>query len=232
MPLCFDLDGTLGLFGGGFLLLREALGEVWGEQPDEAELGRCQGSTDWEIVDQMYRARHGAPIPDADYAAYDRACLARFEATFHPEGRAHTAFQGLITGMARLVDLGHRVWLVSGNTPSVLAFKARVLGVDPRIPRLGSLPGLDRADLIRRALQGCPGPHLYVGDRPHDRLAAERAGVPFLGVGSLVPGNHPILDPGAEAEHLVRAVATMLNPGLAPGFPPVPGPCAPPPGRP
>jgi len=212
MPLCFDLDGTLGLFGGGYLLLREALGDIWGEQPSAAELARCSGSTDWEIVDQLHALRFGGPIPDPVYAAYDQACLARFRATFHPEGRRHTAFEGIIAGMARLADAGHRVWLVSGNAPSVLDFKAEVLGVDPRIPRLGSLPRLDRAALIRRALRGCPGPHLYVGDRPHDRLAAQIAGVPFLGVGALVPGDHPILDSGAEAEHLVQAVLSILAP--------------------
>ena len=211
MPLCFDLDGTLGQFGGGYLLLREALGELWNELPSAADLALCQGSTDWEIVDQLHRMRFGAAIPDAAYADYDRACLARFAATFHPEWRRHTAFAGIIAGMARLAQAGHRVWLVSGNTPSVLDFKARVLGVDPAIPRLGSLPRLDRAGLIRKALEGCPGPHLYVGDRPHDRLAAASAGVPFLGVGPLVPGDHPILDAGAEAEHLVRAVTAILN---------------------
>ena len=211
MPLCFDLDGTLGLFGGGYLLLREALGDIWGERPSEAELAQCHGSTDWEIVDQLHAMRFGGPIPEPVYAAYDRACLARFSATFHPEGRPHTAFAGIIAGLNRLAGT-HRVWLVSGNTPSVLDFKAGLLGVDPRIPRLGSLLGLDRAGLIRKALQGCSGPHLYVGDRPHDRLAAESAGVPFLGVGSLVPGDHPILDPAAEAEHLVRAVELAISP--------------------
>jgi phosphoglycolate phosphatase-like HAD superfamily hydrolase len=211
MPLCFDLDGTLGQFGGGYLLLRQALAELWGEQPTAADLARCQGSTDWEIVDQLHRMRFGTGLGEAEYAAYDRACLAQFAATFHPEGRRHTAFEGIIAGMALLADAGHRVWLVSGNTPSVLDFKARVLGVDARIPRLGSLPRLDRAGLIRKALEGCPGPHLYVGDRPHDRLAAEAAGVPFLGVGPLVPGDHPILDSGAEAGHLVRAVGALLS---------------------
>jgi phosphoglycolate phosphatase-like HAD superfamily hydrolase len=211
MPLCFDLDGTLGLFGGGYPLLLAALADVWGRQPTPAELALCSGSTDWEIVDQLHAMAFGGPVPEPVYAAYDRACLARFKATFHPEGRQHTAFPGIIQGMARLADCGHRVWLVSGNTPSVLDFKAEVLGVDPRIPRLGSLPHLDRAGLIRKALEGCPGPHLYVGDRPHDRLAAERAGVPFLGIGKLVPGDHPILDSGAEAEHLVRAVEAILN---------------------
>jgi len=215
MPLCFDLDGTLGLFGGGFLLLREALGDVWGEPPSAAELAGCLGSTDWEIVDQLHRQRFGAAIPEAGYRAYDRACLARFEAAFHPGGRRHTVFDGLVAGMNRLADQGRRVWLVSGNTPSVLDFKARMLGVSPGIPRLGSLPGMDRADLIRRALQGCPGPHLYVGDRPHDRLAAERAGVPFLGVGDLVPGDHPVLPSGAEAERLVRTVAELTSAGSA-----------------
>jgi phosphoglycolate phosphatase-like HAD superfamily hydrolase len=210
MPLCFDLDGTLGQFGGGYLLLREALAELWGELPTAEELAKCHGSTDWEFVDQLHRMRFGDPILESDYAAYDRACVARFKATFHPEGRQHTAFQGIIAGMARLADAGHRVWLVSGNAPSVLDFKAQVLGVDPRIPRLGSLPRLDRAGLIRKALEGGPGPHLYVGDRPHDRLAAAAAGVPFLGVGALVPGDHPILDTGAEAEHLLRAVQAIL----------------------
>jgi phosphoglycolate phosphatase-like HAD superfamily hydrolase len=211
MPLCFDLDGTLGLFGGGFLILREALGDLWGEPPTAAELALCHGSTDWEIVDQLHAMRFGGPIPDPAYAAYDQACAARFKATFHPEGRLHTAFAGIIAGMARLADAGHRVWLVSGNTPSVLTFKADTLGVDPRIPRLGSLPRLDRTGLIRKALQDSPGPHLYVGDRPHDQLAAASAGVPFLGVGRLVPGAHPILDQDAEAEHLVAAVLAILS---------------------
>jgi len=211
MPLCFDLDGTLGLFGGGYLLLREALGDLWGEPPSAADLALCHGSTDWEIVDQLHGLRFGRPIPEPAYAAYDRACLARFAATFHPLGRRHTAFEGIIEGMNRLAE-SHRVWLVSGNTPSVLDFKAGLLGVAPGIPRLGSLPHLDRAGLIRRALLDCPGPHLYVGDRPHDRLAAEQAGVPFLGVGGLVPGDHPILDSAAEAEHLVRAVEALLTP--------------------
>jgi phosphoglycolate phosphatase-like HAD superfamily hydrolase len=211
MPLCFDLDGTLGVFGGGYLLLRQALGDIWGEPPGEAELSACHGSTDWEIVDQLHAMRFGVPMPEADYRRYDQACLARFAATFHPQGRQHTVFAGLIAGMARLLDQGHKVWLVSGNAPSVLAFKARTLGVDPRIPLLGSLPGLDRAGLIRKALEGCAGPHLYVGDRPHDRLAAASAGVPFIGVGALVPGDHPILDADAEAEHLVRTVGAILG---------------------
>ena len=118
---------------------------------------------------------------------------------------------GLVAGMARLVDAGHRVWLVSGNAPSVLLFKADALGIDPRVPRLGSLPHLDRAGLIRKALEGCSGPHLYVGDRPHDREAAEAAGVPFLGVGAAVPGDHPLLSEQAEAEHLVEAVNAILG---------------------
>lgn len=213
MPLCFDLDGTIGSFDGGYRLLRQALGDLWGEPPSPEDLAQCHGSTDWEIVGQLYGMRYGGTFTEAAYAEYDRVCLARFAAFFHPDANQPKVFKGIIAGMARLADAGHRVWLVSGNTPSVLEFKARVLGVDRRIPRLGSLPHLDRAGLIRRALEGCPGPHLYVGDRPHDRLAAEQAGVPFLGVGSLVPGDHPILDPDAEAEHLVQAVTAILAGG-------------------
>lgn len=211
MPLCFDLDGTIGSFDGGYRLLRQALGDLWGEPPTPDDLSRCQGSTDWEIVSQLYAMRFGGSFSEGGYAEYDRACLARFTAHFHPDANRPKVFAGIIAGMARLADAGHRVWLVSGNAPSVLEFKARVLGVDPRIPRLGSLPHLDRAGLIRRALEGCAGPHLYVGDRPHDRLAAHAAGVPFIGVGSLVPGDHPILEPEAEAEHLVEVVTGILR---------------------
>lgn len=211
MPLCFDLDGTLGSFGGGYVLLRQALGELWGAEPSAAELQACAGSTDWEIVDEMHRLRFGSPLSVADYEAYDRACLARFQAAFHPNGRTPVIHQGIVAGMWRLVEAGHRVWLVSGNTPRVLEFKAHVLGVDARVPRLGSLPHLDRVGLIRRALDGCAGPHLYVGDRPHDRDAAQRAGVPFLAVGEAVPGDHPRLSETAEAEHLVEAVEGMLR---------------------
>ncbi len=211
MPLCFDLDGTLGSFGGGYVLLRQALGELWGQEPSAAELQACAGSTDWEIVDEMHRLRFGLPLGVADYEAYDRACLARFQAAFHPKGRSPVIHQGIVAGMGRLVEAGHRVWLVSGNTPRVLDFKARLLGVDDRVPRLGSLPHLDRVGLIRKALEGCTGPHLYVGDRPHDRDAAAKAGVPFLAVGEAVPGDHPRLSEIAEADQLVGAVERLLH---------------------
>lgn len=211
MPLCFDLDGTIGSFGGGYVLLRQALGDLWGEEPTAADLKACSGSTDWEIVDELHRKRFGSTMPVAAYQQYDRACLQRFQGAFHSAGRSPDVFVGIVEGMARLVDQGQRVWLVSGNAPSVLAFKAQALRVDPRIPTLGSLPHHDRAGLIRKALEGCPGPHLYVGDRPHDRDAARAAGVPFLGIGEAVPGDHPLLSAQAEAEHLLRTVQEILE---------------------
>ena len=212
MPLCFDLDGTLGSFDGGYHLLRQALGELWGEEPSAEELRACAGSTDWEIVDELHRKRFGGPLTLSGYEAYGRACLGRFEATFHPEGRSPVVHRGLVDGMTRLLDAGRSVWLVSGNAPRLLEFKARMLGVDARVKRLGSLPHLDRAGLIRSALAGCQGPHLYVGDRPHDRDAAAQAGIPFLAVGEAAPGPHPALGPEAEAEQLVQAVEALLMP--------------------
>ena len=174
MPICFDLDGTLGHFSSGFVLLREALGNLWGEAPTAAELGLCRGSTDWEIVDELHRMRFGRDLDEAGYAAYEAACLARFREAFAPGAREAVGYAGVLEGMHRLAAT-HRVWLVSGNSPELLAFKAEVLGIDPAIPRLGSLPRHDRTELLKRALRGCPGPHLYVGDRPHDLAAARRA---------------------------------------------------------
>lgn len=210
MPLCVDLDGTLGHFSSGFVLLREALGGIWGGAPTADELARCQGSTDWEIVAELHHLRFGRGLTEDGYAAYEQACLARFREAFGPGGQRPTAFAGILEGVHRLAAR-HGVWLVSGNAPGLLAFKAEALGVDPAIPRLGSLPGLDRAGLIRRAVAGSPGPHLYMGDRPHDLHAAREAGVPFLAIGSACPGDHPVLDPDAEADRLVEAVEALLG---------------------
>lgn len=211
MPICFDLDGTLGHFSSGFVLLREALGGLWGAMPTVEELGRCCGSTDWEIVDELHRMRFGLGLDESGYAAYEAACLARFREAFAPGASQAVGHGGVLEGMHRLAAT-HRVWLVSGNSPDLLAFKAEVLGIDPAIPRLGSLPRHNRTDLLKRALHGCPGPHLYVGDRPHDLAAARAAGLPFLGIGDRVPGGHLNLAPDAAADHLIAAVeATLLT---------------------
>ncbi len=210
MPICFDLDGTLGHFGGGYVLLRQALGRLWGGVPTEPELRACTGSTDWEIIGQLHANRFGAPMDEAAYAHYEAACLGAFEAAFTPAQPAPVAFPGLLAAVTALADAGHPVWVVSGNAPRVLAFKAERLGIDPRARRLGSLPTLDRAGLLRQAMRGCPGPHLYLGDRPHDRQAADAAGLPFIGVGDAVPGDHPRLTPEAEAAEVVAAVLRVM----------------------
>ena len=212
MPICFDLDGTLGHFSSGFVLLREALGEIWGQTPSVEELRLCSGSTDWEIVDQLHRMRFGRDLDEAGYAAYEVACVARFRKVFAPGGQAAVSYGGVLEGMHRLAARRH-VWLVSGNAPELLAFKAETLGIDPAIPRLGSLPRHDRTGLLKRALRDAQGPHLYVGDRPHDLAAARAAGLPFVGIGEAVPGDHLNLAPDAEAEHLIAAIeATLAGP--------------------
>lgn len=210
MPLCFDLDGTLGHFSSGFVLLREALGGLWGTAPTAEELGRCTGSTDWEIVDELHRMRFGAGLDEVGYEAYQAACVGRFRSTFAPGGREALAHAGIIDALHRLAAR-HPVWLVSGNAPDLLAFKAGVLGIDPAIQQLGSLPRHDRTDLLRRALRGCPGPHLYVGDRPHDLAAAQAAGLPFLGVGAAVPGEHPSLPTDADPDQVVQSVTALMR---------------------
>jgi phosphoglycolate phosphatase-like HAD superfamily hydrolase len=211
VPICFDLDGTLGHFQSGFVLLREALGDLWGSAPTAADLGRCAGSTDWEIVDQLHRDRFGRPLDEPAYAAYEARCVARFEAAFAPGGQAAEAFPGVIEGLHRLAAR-HPVWLVSGNAPGLLTFKAQALGIHAAIPRLGSLPHHDRTGLLRHARQAGPGPHLYVGDRPHDLQAAQAVRMPFLAVGDAVPGDHPQLPTHADPQHLVDAVlATVVD---------------------
>ncbi len=211
MPLCFDLDGTLGHFGGGYVLLREVLGGLWGEVPTEEALRACKGSTDWEIVDELHLGRFGEGLPLKGYLAFEAACLARFEREFSPGGRSVVVYEGLVAGLNALWRQGRAVALVSGNAPRLLAFKARALGVEAGIPLWGSRPGHSRADLIRLALQGCGGPHLYAGDRLHDLHAARATGLPFLGVGPHVPGEHPVLGPEAGPQDLVSTVERLLQ---------------------
>lgn len=210
MPLCFDLDGTLGTFGSGYRLLRQALGDLWTVEPSLEELRACRGSTDWELVDELHRTRFNSPLPDEDFARYERACLARFEAAYAPEGEIPIVFEGLVEGLGLLADHGHDVWLVSGNVPSVLDFKAHRLGIPDRIPRLGSRPRTDRTDLLQEALARGPHPHLYVGDRPHDRAAAAACAIPFLAIGPDVPDFSPSLGTGSAARELAEAVERLL----------------------
>lgn len=212
MPICFDLDGTLGHFSSGFVLLRQALGDIWGQAPTQDELTLCKGSTDWEIVDGLHRMRFGRDLDEPGYAVYEEACLSHFQRAFAPGAWEAEAFGGVLEGMHRLARRWP-VWLVSGNVPAVLTFKAERLGIDPAIPRLGSLPRHDRAGLLKRALRDCPGPNLYVGDRPHDLEAARRTGLPFIGVGDAVPGEHESVPSDAAAERLVAAVEAALEPG-------------------
>jgi len=209
VPICFDLDGTLGHFSSGFVLLREALGEIWGQMPTVEELRLCAGSTDWEIVDALHRMRFGRDLDEAGYASYESACVARFRKAFAPGAWEAVGFAGVLEGMHRLATR-RQVWLVSGNAPELLAFKAEVLGIDAAIPRLGSIPRHDRTGLLKRALRDCPGPHLYVGDRPHDLAAAQAAGLPFVCIGEGVPGDHVSLTSDAAAEHLIAAIEATL----------------------
>ncbi len=210
VPICFDLDGTLGHFSSGFVLLREALGEVWGQMPTVEELRLCRGSTDWEIVDELHQGRFGRSLDEAGYSIYETACVARFRQVFTSGAQEAVGYRGILEGMHRLAE-GRQVWIVSGNAPELLAFKAELLGIDPAIPRLGSLPPHARKDLLKRALSDCPGPHLYVGDRPHDLAAAQALGLPFVGIGEEVPGDHKSLPSDTEAEHLVAAVEAALS---------------------
>ncbi len=199
MPICFDLDGTLGSFGGGYLLLRRALASLWGEEPSAEELHACAGSTDWEIVAELHLARFGQPLTEDHYDAYQAGCLDRFRAAFPAAPPAHSAFPGLVGALKSLQDSGMPAAVVSGNAPRVLDFKLDRLGLAPSLHRIGSLPRQDRTALLGLGLAGCRGPHLYVGDRPHDLEAARRAGVPFLGVGDRVP-EAPVVVPAEAAE--------------------------------
>jgi len=218
VPICFDLDGTLGHFSSGFVLLREALGEVWGQMPTVEELRLCQGSTDWEIVDELHQLRFGRSLDEVGYSVYETACVARFRKVFTSVPREAVGYGGILEGLHRLAET-RQVWIVSGNSPELLFFKADVLGIDPTIPRLGSLPRHARKDLLKRAISDSPGPHLYVGDRPHDLAAAQALGLPFVGIGGAVPGDHRSLPPDTEAEHLVTAVEAALRAVQSPRSP-------------
>lgn len=212
MPICFDLDGTLGSFGGGYLLLRQALASLWGEEPGAEELHACAGSTDWEIVAELHQARFGRPLAEDHYNAYQAGCLGRFEDAFPAAPQVHRAFPGLVGALRSLQGTGVPATVVSGNAPRVLDFKLDRLGFAPSLPRIGSLPRHDRAGLLNQGLAGCRGPHLYVGDRPHDLEAARQAGIPFLGVGDRVPEAPVVIPPEAPEEEVLHWIGRLAGP--------------------
>ena len=211
MPICFDLDGTLGSFSGGYLLLRQALGELWGAEPSAAELHACFGSTDWEIVEELHRSRFGRGLAEVHYDAYQDACLRRFSAAFPVSPPSHLVFPGIVAALEHLRASGVPVAVVSGNAPKILDFKLDLLGLRTGVRRIGSLPRKDRSALLAFGLQGCRGPHLYVGDRPHDLEASRRAGVPFLGIGDRVPEADVRVAPEAPKEEVLGWIGRLTG---------------------
>ena len=211
MPICFDLDGTLGSFSGGYLLLRQALGELWGEEPSAAELLACFGSTDWEIVEELHCSRFGRTLDEGHYDAYQDGCLRRFSAAFPASPPSHIVFPGIVAALEQLRASGVPVAVVSGNAPKILDFKLERLGLRTGVPRIGSLPRRDRSALLAYSIEGCRGPHLYVGDRPHDLEASRRAGVPFLGVGDRVPEADVRVAPDAPREEVLAWIGRLAG---------------------
>ena len=211
MPICFDLDGTLGSFSGGYLLLRKTLGELWGEEPSAEELHACYGSTDWEIVEELHRSRFGGHLDETHYDAYQDGCLRRFSAAFPVSPPSHLVFAGIVAALQQLEASGVPVAVVSGNAPKILDFKLELLGLRTGVRRIGSMPRRDRSALLAYSLEGCSGPHLYVGDRPHDLEASRRAGVPFLGVGDRVPEADVCVAPDAPREEVLAWIGRLAG---------------------
>jgi phosphoglycolate phosphatase len=175
----FDIDGTLLLddaYAHGRAMVR-AMREVWDVDPpdDIVESVEPWGKTDLQIA---RAALATAGIDDAGFSERRAAWIEAASRAFEDEVKAGAdqlrVRDGVAHGLARLVESGMRLGLVTGNLRPIAEAKVRQMGLllrfDLAIGAYGD-DAEDRADLVPLARERAGSP-----DHPWPRHAAVLVG--------------------------------------------------------
>lgn len=194
--LC-DLDGTLLLKtprpAGRLTAKRQAINEALAAEFDLPGIdfvqGMVHGLTDWLIAEGAVQAHR--PGFTLDGPAWQRIC-ARCEALFQPEPPGddpdYHRLPGVPETLLALKAAGHRLGIVTGNISFFALDKLVHAGID-RALFDGACGfgdhGKERHHILRTATVLAGDEQAVVlGDTVHDLAGAQKAGLPFVGVGT------------------------------------------------
>jgi phosphoglycolate phosphatase-like HAD superfamily hydrolase len=185
-PLVFDLDKTLiheAAFDWGHWVGRIAVA-LGRPVPADLDWASLPIHTDHGLVNSLSEAWRGRALTVEERDRYEAALLQGFEALL---GEPANRFQPIDGAPELLAAVSGRAGLATGNIHAITMLKLRSAGIDrPAVPCSCSKPGIDRAELVRRALLAVgwtPGsPATSVGDGVWDVRAARELGVGFVGV--------------------------------------------------
>lgn len=167
----FDFDGTLADSFPLFLSLSNQLAERHGfERIDEGELDHLRGLGARELMARLRLPLWKAPRVAADY----RALMER-------QAEPLPLFAGVPAMLARLIDGGVRLAILSSNSSAVVerALGAEATRFDRRDCGVSMFGKGTRLRRLARACGVAPERAIYIGDELRDGEAAREAGLAF-----------------------------------------------------
>jgi phosphoglycolate phosphatase-like HAD superfamily hydrolase len=187
----FDLDGTL-VDSAAFEdeCYTAALREVLGDIRIEGDWTRYRHVTDTGILAQLIEE---AGIPgEGAVTAEVRAAFGRRIGEYFEAGGNCPAIPGALETITRLLEDGVPVGIATGGWRHTASMKLDKAGFDARGVVISSCDdAMDRTGIMTDCLArlGNGKPVVYLGDGPWDRMATERLGWRFIGVGPRLSGH-------------------------------------------
>jgi phosphoglycolate phosphatase len=193
IAVLFDIDGTLLITGGaGAASWRLAFDELYGIPADIGEFTDT-GMTDPEVGRKTFQSVLHRDPERHEFARLLERRLRYLHRTVAESGD-YRVLPGVEKLLARLIEEGHLLGLVTGNVEAAAHVKLHRAGLN----RFFSFGGYgsdsaDRGEIVRSALRRAtlvygealsPAQAIVVGDTPHDVEGAHAAGVACVGVGS------------------------------------------------
>jgi len=184
--LVYDLDQTLiraEVFDWHLWLA--CIGEALGQPvPDDTDWGAHPIHTDHGLLDSLSMELRGRPFGADERVAFEARLYAGFDAALEADPGLYVPIPGARELVAATAG---RAALATGNLHPATVRKLRSSGLDRTpLPCSCSTPGIDRTELVARALRRVGwsegGPATSLGDGVWDVRAARALGVGFVGV--------------------------------------------------